>query len=413
MIKFKTTETGVYIYYHTDRFINNEWLWNSLTIYSNEYQAISNRAFYFKISDIMNPPSDSEDFNDYVYQLKLGKLNGDYFEIPSRILDIDNDLHVYKDITFKRSFFIAERNISIFKKISSLLTHRNPIVIGGEKTNAIPYSIYKELQNNFPTTHQINLYAESRIHNILYQYLDGMKDSSANYDRYLKKKNSNKTYPTSTIPPDLINSEIAKYEYIKNEISDALNKKSNYDEKYWQQLMSQFILLIFPKYIRVLQNVMIKDYYRTPNKNHNRYIDMVLIDANGHIDIIEIKRPFENKILRKSLYRDNHIPELELTGAIMQAEKYLFHLQKWGREGEKLIYKNHKNDIPHNISIQISNPKAIIIMGRDLSLRSNKSTSYNLDFEIIKRKYANIIDIITYDDLLRRLDNTISSLKTI
>ncbi|WP_251300665.1 DUF4263 domain-containing protein [Escherichia coli] len=26
-----------------------------------------------------------------------------------------------------------------------------------------------------------------------------------------------------------------------------------------------------------------------------------------------------------------------------------------------------------------------------------------LDFEIIKRKYANMIDILTYDDLLRRL----------
>ncbi len=33
-----------------------------------------------------------------------------------------------------------------------------------------------------------------------------------------------------------------------------------------------------------------------------------------------------------------------------------------------------------------------------------------LDFEVIKRKYANMMDIITYDDLLRRLDNTIVAL---
>lgn len=33
-----------------------------------------------------------------------------------------------------------------------------------------------------------------------------------------------------------------------------------------------------------------------------------------------------------------------------------------------------------------------------------------LDFEIIKRKYANMIDIITYDALLRRLNNTIIAL---
>ncbi len=30
------------------------------------------------------------------------------------------------------------------------------------------------------------------------------------------------------------------------------------------------------------------------------------------------------------------------------------------------------------------------------------------DFEIIKRKLANIIDIMTYEDLLQRLDNIIS-----
>ena len=33
-----------------------------------------------------------------------------------------------------------------------------------------------------------------------------------------------------------------------------------------------------------------------------------------------------------------------------------------------------------------------------------------LDFEVIKRKYANMMDIITYDDLLRRLNNTIVAL---
>tara|TARA_B110000208_G_C11610395_1_gene373426 strand:- start:386 stop:502 length:117 start_codon:yes stop_codon:yes gene_type:complete len=29
------------------------------------------------------------------------------------------------------------------------------------------------------------------------------------------------------------------------------------------------------------------------------------------------------------------------------------------------------------------------------------------DFEIIKRKYANIMNVLTYDDPLRRLDNII------
>jgi hypothetical protein len=53
--------------------------------------------------------------------------------------------------------------------------------------------------------------------------------------------------------------------------------------------MLQFMLLIFPKYVCVLRNVLVKDFYTTPKKPKNRYIDIALVDANGHIDIIEIK----------------------------------------------------------------------------------------------------------------------------
>ena len=59
------------------------------------------------------------------------------------------------------------------------------------------------------------------------------------------------------------------------------------------------------------------------------------MDANGNLDIIEVKKPFDDKILRKTPYRDNYIPTSELSGGIMQAEKYIFHLSKWGVKGEK------------------------------------------------------------------------------
>jgi hypothetical protein len=36
--------------------------------------------------------------------------------------------------------------------------------------------------------------------------------------------------------------------------------------------------------------------------------------------------------------------------------------------------------------------------------------SQMLDFEVNKRKYANMMDIITFDDLLRRLNHTITVL---
>jgi hypothetical protein len=53
------------------------------------------------------------------------------------------------------------------------------------------------------------------------------------------------------------------------------------------------------------------------------------------------------------------------------------------------------------------NPKGLVIMGRD----HNLSKEQRADFEIVKRKYKNVIDIITYDDLTRRLQVTIEQIR--
>jgi hypothetical protein len=88
----------------------------------------------------------------------------------------------------------------------------------------------------------------------------------------------------------------------------------------------------------------------------------------------------------------------------MQVEKYIFHLSKWGRDGEREILKKRKAELPPDFEIKVTNPQAMIILGRDKDFTGEQK----FDFEIIKRKYANIIDIMTYDDLLRRLDNIIA-----
>jgi hypothetical protein len=58
-------------------------------------------------------------------------------------------------------------------------------------------------------------------------------------------------------------------------------------------------------------------------------------------------------------------------------------------------------------------PKAMLILGRDRKADGSPALepAQLSDLEVIKRKYANMIDIITYDDLLRRLENIIVSLK--
>lgn len=407
MLNFKITATGVELEYEESRWGTAKWIWDELTAH-NEVRL--SRVFYFDRSDLLNPPTPLQDPSGHAYRFQLGIFNGDYLEIPGRILDIKNDVHIHRAIKVSRATFAAERNISIFGRLSALLDHANPIAVGGVSPNAIPQDVFEELIKKFPNSREIDRYADARVYTILSEYLDGIKDARGRYDSYLNKKS--KALP-STAKLDLSvleKLEIEKYILIRDLISDALATKKDLSENEWQKLMLQFLLLLFPKYIMVLEHIPIHDYYSDPTKTTDRYIDIGLLDANGNLDLIEVKKPFDDKILRQSKYRDNSIPTTELSGSIMQAEKYLFHLSKWGVQGEKALNKRYAAKLPAGMEIRISNPKAIIIVGRDQIGGTEMTRSQLLDFEVIKRKYANMMDIITYDDLLRRLNHTIAAL---
>lgn len=408
MLNFQITATGVELEYVGDWGDNSKWVWDELT--TNNETRIS-RMFIFEPGDLLNPPTPTQDFDGYEYRFQFGTFDDGYVKIPARVLDIKNDLIISRDVTLKRSIFAAERNVSIFGRLSELLEHSDPIVIGGTRPGAIPWDVFEELLKKFPNTYELNRYADARVQTILSQYLDGMKDARGRYESYLNKKTS-LTSITKLDLDALKKLEIEKYVLIRDLIDDALKTKKDWSEVEWQQLMLSFLLLLFPKYIKVLENITIHDYYSDPTKKTDRYIDIALVDANGNLDVIEVKKPFDDKILRKSLYRGNSIPTSELSGSIMQAEKYLFHLSKWGVKGEKILTTKYATELPTGMSIRISNPKAIIIVGRDQIGGANMTGSQLLDFEIIKRKYANMMDIITYDDLLRRLNNTITALSS-
>jgi hypothetical protein len=184
-----------------------------------------------------------------------------------------------------------------------------------------------------------------------------------------------------------------------------LYNEINYSENQWQSDILQLILLLYPKYIKAFKEVKFKDIY----SGITRRLDFALVDFMGNLDIIEIKIPFEKSIVSNTKYRDNHIPSRDLSGSIMQIEKYIFYLNKIGKHGEAELNKRYKKELPDDLEIKIVNPNAIIIMGRDNQL--NKDQLY--DFEIIKRKYNNVIDVFTYYELIRRLEILIKQLKKI
>ena len=131
-----------------------------------------------------------------------------------------------------------------------------------------------------------------------------------------------------------------------------------------------------------------------------------MVDTNGYVDILEIKSPEVIVLTKQASYRNNYVPVREFSGAVQQIEKYIFCINTI--EKNKIdLYEKLSGKLPENIEPQILNPKGILLLGRSKDFNKQQKT----DFELIKRQYKNIVDIMTYDDLLLRLENIITSLK--
>jgi hypothetical protein len=409
VIGFDVKQRSVVLEYEPE--LNVGWVRTELNTHR---QVTISRAFTFKKSDLISGPSETEDeeIDEPVFRFRLATRKDGYFRIAGRILGIANDvLIVDQGVTLERKLFVAERNIGIFRRIAKVKQDDGEIVVGGDREDSIPIDVFRELLDRFPSSGEIDRYASARVETIIGEFFDGMKSARDNYEVYLSKRKSS----VSDKPLEqerLLQAEIDKFAYLRDTISAWLEKADTYSERDWQRMIIKVILLIFPKYVAVLENVEIADFYSSPDRTKKRYIDLCLVDAGGNIDVIEIKKPFDNAILSKSRYRDNSLPARELSGSIMQAEKYIFHLSKWGVAGERALSKRYGAELPTGMSIRITNPKAMIILGRDRlsSGQQALSATQMLDLEVIKRKYANMMDILTYDDLLRRLENIIASL---
>lgn len=399
MIKIVKRGNQLLLRYSATRFNDARWIDED---FQKDNSVTLRRTFAFERADLV-AESDPDDQSDDVRTFVLAIADGDYYKIRRDILGLKHDLRLWKQMPLDHRTFIANRDISVFGKIDHLIDE--PIVVGGNSVGAIPLADFEELLENFPTTTELTHYAHARVTGVLKDYLGTMSDAQKKLDTYLNRK---RTIRAASRIEFLEEYESGKFEYVRDELQTMLKDAETYSEKDWQNLIVGFLLLIFPKYVAVLKNLQIKDFYSDPGKVKDRFIDLTLVDANGTIDIVEIKKPFANCLLSRSKYRDNYTPRTDLSGSVMQVEKYIFHLNKWGREGERAILEKRKGELPAGFEIRITNPKAMIILGRDVDFAIDQQ----FDFEIIKRKYANIVDIMTYDDLLRRLEKIISMIKT-
>ena len=155
----------------------------------------------------------------------------------------------------------------------------------GRRTQ-IKYFLSTHANMNINETHENR---HSRNVQICSNFED-IDDAAWKYDRYIEKKHSFRPRSFADIET-LKEYEVLKISYVYDSLNEQLENNSHLDERAWQSLMAPLLPLIFPKYIRVLQSVKIKDQYSNINSSTRRFIDLAMLDASGNLDIIEIKKP--------------------------------------------------------------------------------------------------------------------------
>jgi hypothetical protein len=400
VIKISKKDKQLLLIYESDRYNDVRWLDEKL---EQNGDITFRHTFTFSSAALITQDTSSDEVDEDNRAFLLGVLDDGYYKISKDILGIQYDLLLDGDMKIAVDTFIAQRDISIFRKIDNLI--KEPIIVGGGKESVIPLIEFELLLKTFPTRTELTHYTSARIARVLKDYLGTISDAERQLNQHLNRKKKLANQSRDTI---VSNFELQKFEYVYAELKSMLADSDSYAEKNWQTKILELLLFIFPKYIAVLENVHIKDFYSKSNQVTDRYIDLMLVDSNGSVDIIEVKKPFSNALLSRHRYRDNYIPRKELAGSVMQAEKYLFHLNKWGHAGEREIRDKRKGELPTEIELKITNPKATILLGRDDDFDGEQQ---RFDFEIIRRKYANMLDIMTYDDLLRRVSNIIEMMK--
>ena len=177
-------------------------------------------------------------------------------------------------------------------------------------------------------------------------------------------------------------------------------------EEDWKKLIADIILLLFPQYINYHREFS----FNLENSDRNKMreqIDFLLVNSNGCVDILEVKKSNCPSIISSLVDRGNYFSSNTLSKTLMQTEKYIYNLQRNSIKSEDFLNRRYSSFYGDDFSFRIINPKGLIIAGK----KSNYNKRQLNDLEVIKKMYANIINIYTYDDLIEMLNRQIQLLK--
>lgn len=358
-------------------------------------------------------------------EFPIGQKYGEYFKMSPQTLSTQKPVFIHEsaiDDLEPEDFFVRqpyfertsgdgslvgaqnERFIPIFPVLEKMF--EEALYIGGEEENSVPLEMFKEAISVLPDRKEVRRYLDARIAHILGEYVTPKRDFDIDHERLIAHREAPLTSTNSTPTLFQETKELKKeiFQIAYDELKEMLDTDPGpTPESEWQDKILDIILLLYPKYVHKEKSV------KVAKDQGYGLVDILLFDAAGFVDLIEVKKPKVNGVgvLRKAVYRKNYVPSRELSGAIMQVEKYSFWLSRWGKKGEKEIQRKYETELPDGMRIKIANPTGIIVFGRDKNFNEEEKQ----DFEVIKRKYKHVIDVLTYDDLLRRMENILKILE--
>lgn len=342
-----------------------------------------------------------EDYDEDSICFAIGAYVGGYVEINQEVIGTRHKFFFSEDIKLNQKMFVANRNVSILRKIDEVVD--GDIYIGGDNQEEfyyIPYGEFKALIELFPNSSEITKYVHKRIASLIKEFIPQCDKYEYIYEKYIREK---ETQYISGFPEDNLSfSEKIKLEQFKVALEElkGLLEEEHIGESIWQKRIQNILQLLYPQYILFAREVT----FNGVDQNDKRP-DFILVDTNGFVDVMEIKIPAVRVLSKKPSYRNNYVPSREFAGIVQQMEKYVYCLNSLngGKDG---FYTKLSNLLPKGIVPQVVNPQGILLLGRSNNFNEQQAR----DFELIKRQYKNVADIMTYDDLIARFERIILAL---
>ncbi|MDI6495688.1 Shedu anti-phage system protein SduA domain-containing protein [Leuconostoc lactis] len=368
---------------------------------------------------------------DATFLIPIGRSSRDYenyyvlnslkFDEPSNKLYIYTNLRLKFNMLFLYNYGSYGGYTNIWNSVFSVLNN-NEIFIGGDAEGNITLETVVFLKKHLVKKSEAETYINHQNSILLQQYFENT--NMLELQEELSGQQKRRSLKNETMGPIVLENDDRKaietvntilsvhLKELKKMLGDDSKSGRNFvqSEKKYQTILLKIFPYIFPQYTHFLREYSFKI---DGNSKKNRDIpDFLALNSDLSVDVIEIKTPYK-KIFTKTRYRKNYIFDREVLGLITQTQKYIYNLERNALREEKNILNRFREKTDFNgTEINVASPKGIVIVGRgpqnDPTLSSSERREINLSLSIMKNRYQDILDFLTFDDVVDRIERVIS-----